>query len=167
MKNLLLLRHAKSSWKDDSLNDHERPLKKRGRKDAKRIAKEILENDLIPDIILSSSAVRARETVEVMIENLDSDIETIFSRELYMAEPEEFFEILSTMLNLHQTIMIVGHNPGLEAFLQILGGEIEALPTAGLAHLVLPIDDWCDISFETVGVLAGFWTAKGLEKKDK
>jgi len=136
MKNLLLLRHAKSSWKDDSLNDHERPLKKRGKKDAKRIAKVILENDLIPDLILSSSAMRARETVAIIIENLDTDIETIFSRELYMAEPEDFFEILSAIDNPHQIVMIVGHNPGLEAFLQILGGEIEALPTAGLAQLV-------------------------------
>ncbi len=166
MKNLLLLRHAKSSWKDDSLNDHERPLKKRGKKDAKRIAKVILENDLIPDLILSSSAMRARETVAIIIENLDTDIETIFSRELYMAEPEDFFEILSAIDNPHQIVMIVGHNPGLEAFLQILGGEIEALPTAGLAQLVLPLEDWHEISFETAGVLAGFWTPKGFEQNE-
>jgi len=166
MKTLLLMRHAKSSWKDEKLNDHERPLKKRGKKDAKRMAKEMLKNDLVPDLILSSSATRASETVEAVVKNLDSDVETVFSRELYMAEPEDFLEFLSAIHNLHQTVMIVGHNPGLETLLQILGGEIDALPTAGLAQLELPLDSWQDISFETVGALVGFWTPKNLAKNE-
>ncbi|MFU8827788.1 MAG: SixA phosphatase family protein, partial [Brevefilum sp.] len=70
MKTLLLMRHAKSSWKDDNLTDHARPLKKRGRKDAKRIAQVMDKNDLIPDLILSSSAVRAAETAEIIADNL-------------------------------------------------------------------------------------------------
>ena len=66
MKTLLLMRHAKSSWKDDTLSDHERPLKKRGRKDTKRIAKVIKENNLIPNVIISSPAVRTLETVNIL-----------------------------------------------------------------------------------------------------
>ena len=61
--------------------------------------------------------------------------------------------------------MIVAHNPGLEAYLQIIDGEIEAMPTAALGHLVLSLDDWREISFETMGDLVGYWTPKTLEEK--
>ncbi len=69
MKNLLLMRHGKSSWKDDSLSDHERSLKKRGRKDPKALAKVVKKKDLIPDVILSFYPTHARETVEILTEN--------------------------------------------------------------------------------------------------
>jgi phosphohistidine phosphatase len=165
MKTLLLMRHAKSSWKDDSLADHERPLKKRGRNDAKTIAKEIKKNDLVPDIILSSTAERARETVEILIDTLDFKNEVIYLGALYMAEPQDFIEILKTLNNKNKTAMLVGHNPGMEAYLQIIDGEIESMPTSGLGQLVLAIDDWADISLDSMGDLLGFWTPKGLDKK--
>ena len=166
MKNLLLMRHGKSSWKNDSLADHERPLKKRGRKDSKRIAKVINKNKLVPDLILTSSAKRAKETAEVVIETLSYDKQVVYSDELYMGEPQDFISLLSDLDNELNTVMIVAHNPGLEAYLQIIDGEIEALPTAGLGHLVLAIDQWRDISFDTMGDLIGFWTPKGLKEKD-
>jgi len=167
MKSLLLMRHGKSSWKDDSLSDYERPLKKRGIKDTKRIAKELAKHDLIPDIILSSSAERARETVEVMAETLGYQKRILFSDELYMGEPQDFINILSNLSNEYNTVMIVGHNPGMEAYLQIIDGEIEALPTAGLGHLVLVLDDWKDITFDTMGDLISVWTPKELKEKEK
>jgi phosphohistidine phosphatase len=167
MKNLLLLRHGKSSWKDDSLADHERPLKKRGRKDTKTIAKVIKKKDLIPDVILCSSAIRARETVEILTEELKYKNEVIYTEKLYMAEPEDLIKALKKLSDDLQSAMIVGHNPGLEAYLQIIDGEIEALPTAGLGSLVLVLDDWKDISLETMGDLVGFWTPKMLEKEKK
>ena len=163
MKNLLLMRHAKSSWKDDSLEDHERPLKKRGRKDAKRIAKVILKHDLVPDLILSSSAVRSRETVDIIVKKLDYKNKVEFSDTLYMGEPQDFIDALCNLPNEHNTVMIVGHNPGLEAYLQIIDGEIESVPTAGLGYLVLVIDDWKDISLDTMGDLIGFWKPKDLK----
>lgn len=163
MKNLLLMRHAKSSWKDDSLEDHERPLKKRGRKDAKRIAKVIHKNDLVPDLILSSSAVRSRETVDIVVKTLDYKNPVAFSDELYMGEPQDFIDVLCNLSQEHDTVMIVGHNPGLEAYLQIIDGEIESVPTAGLGYLVLAINDWKEISLDTMGDLIGFWKPKGLK----
>jgi len=163
MKNLLLMRHAKSSWKDDSLEDHERPLKKRGRKDAKRIAKVILKNDLVPDLIISSSAVRSRETVEIIVKKLDYEKAVEVSDDLYMGEPQDFIDALCNLSQEHDTVMIVGHNPGLEAYLQIIDGEIESVPTAGLGYLVLAIDDWKDISLDTMGDLIGFWKPKDLK----
>ena len=167
MKTLLLMRHAKSSWKDESLSDHERPLKKRGRKDANRIAKELKKNDLLPDIILSSSAVRARETVAILNEKLEYKHKVLYSDELYMGEPQDFINILSKLNNEYNTVMMVGHNPGLEAYLQIIDGEIEAVPTGGLGYLVLVLDDWKDISLDTMGDLIDFWKPKELREKDK
>jgi phosphohistidine phosphatase len=162
MKNLLLMRHAKSSWKDSSLSDHERPLKKRGRRDSKRIARELDKNDLYPHVILSSSATRAKETVEVIVDTLDYENRIIFTDELYMAEPEDFVAALSDLSDDDDTVLVVGHNPGMEAFLQMIDGEIESLPTAALAHLVLAIDSWQELSLDTMGDLIGLYRPKEL-----
>lgn len=166
MKTLLLMRHGKSSWKDSSLSDHERPLKKRGRRDSKRIAQELKKNDLYPHVILSSSATRAKETVEIIVDTLDYENRIIFSDELYMAEPEDFIDALSNLSDDDDTVLIVGHNPGMEAFLQMIAGEIESLPTAGLGHLVLALDSWQDLTLDTMGDLIGLWKPKELSKKD-
>lgn len=165
MKTLLLMRHAKSSWKDDKLEDHERPLKKRGKKNAKRIAKVMQKNNLLPDLILSSSAVRARQTAEIVVETLGDNNPIVFSDDLYMGEPQAFIDVLKTVKNDHKIVMIVGHNPGLEAYLQIIDGEIESMPTAALGYLVLAIDKWEDISLDTMGDLIGFWKPKELEEE--
>jgi phosphohistidine phosphatase len=84
-----------------------------------------------------------------------------------MGEPLDFIKILEALSDDYNTVLIVGHNPGLEAYLQIIDGEIEALPTAGLGHLVLVIDHWNELSFDTMGDLVGFWTPKTLEEKKK
>jgi phosphohistidine phosphatase len=167
MKNLLLMRHGKSSWKDDSLEDHERPLKKRGRRDSKLIAKVINKQNLIPDLILSSSAARAKETAEIVAENLKKKTNILFIKELYMGEPQDYLNALSEISDDIESVMIVAHNPGLEAYLQIIDGEIESVPTAGLGHLVLAVDHWKDVSFDTMGDLVGFWRPKELEEKKK
>jgi len=166
MKTLLLMRHGKSSWKDESLEDFTRPLKKRGRKDSKKIASVIAGNDLVPDIILSSSATRARETVDVVVDALDFKNRIVFSDALYMGEPRDILAALENLSDDYNSVMIVGHNPGLEAYLQIIDGEIEALPTAGLGQLVLVLDRWQDLSFDTMGDLVGFWTPKSLTEEE-
>lgn len=166
MKTLLLMRHGKSSWKDESLEDYERPLKKRGKKDSKKMAKVLIENDLIPDLILSSSATRARETVEIVAEALEFQNRIVFYDELYMGEPRDIIHALNHLTDDYNTVMIVGHNPGLEAYLQIVDGEIEALPTAGLGQLILVLDSWQDLSFDTMGDLVGFWTPKSIADAD-
>ncbi len=163
MKTLLLMRHAKSSWKDNSLSDHDRPLKKRGQKDAKRMAKVIEKNDLFPHCILSSTAVRAVETVDIIAEKLGYENEILYLDSLYMGEPDDFVEALQNLDSDIDIAMIVAHNPGIEAYLQIIDGEIEAMPTAALGHLVLGVDDWRDVNFDTMGDLLGFWTPKSLK----
>ena len=88
MKTLLILRHAKSSWKDDSLPDHDRPLNKRGKQDAPLVGRLDSRKDLMPDLILSSTAKRARATVELVAEESNYQGEIEYSRDLYAAEAE-------------------------------------------------------------------------------
>jgi phosphohistidine phosphatase len=166
MKTLFLMRHAKSSWKDDSLADHERPLKKRGKKDIKLISKVMKKNDLKPDLIVTSSAVRAKETAELLAEAIKYKGKLVVSDDLYMGEPENYMKVLTDIKEKYNSVLIVGHNPGLEAYLQIIDGEIEALPTAGLGYLMLAVDEWEDITLETMGDLVGFWKPKDLRDKD-
>ena len=165
MKNLLLMRHGKSSWKDENLSDHERPLKKRGRKDSRLMALEIENRDIIPDLILASTAQRTRETVEVIMDTLFHNIELIYSDELYMGGPQDFINVLKQQAKDYNTIMIVAHNPGLAIFLDTYCEVFEDLPTAALGHLTLAIDDWKDISQETMGELTAFWTPKELKNQ--
>ena len=106
------------------------------------------------------------ETVDVIVENLEYENEILYLDELYMGEPEDFVNALRNLDNDFEKVMIVAHNPGLEAYLQIIDGEIEAMPTAALGYLVLGIDDWQELSFDTMGDLIGFWTPKSLEDKD-
>lgn len=166
MKTLLLMRHAKSSWKDDSLPDHDRPLKKRGRKDAKRIARVMLKNDLTPDLMISSSATRARQTVEIVAEELGYQDSILYLDELYLAEPQDFIHALSSLDSNPEKVLIVAHNPGLEAYLQIINGEIGSVPTAALGYLVIAIENWKDLSLETMGDLIGIWNPKELKEKE-
>jgi phosphohistidine phosphatase len=131
------------------------------------IAKEIKKNNLTPDLILASTAQRVKETVEVFAETIDYKNELVYSDKLYMGEPEDYVKLLKKQANEYDTVMIVAHNPGMETYLQIIDGEIEAMPTASVGHLVLAIDRWEDLSLETMGELNGFWTPKALKKKEK
>ncbi len=166
MKTLFLMRHAKSSWKDDSLEDHERPLKKRGKKDIKLIAKVMKKSDLNPELIITSSAVRAKETAELLAEALGYKGKIITSDALYMGEPSDYLKVLKGIKEKYDSVLIVGHNPGLEAYLQIIDGEIASLPTGGLGYLMLAVDEWDEITIETMGDLVGFWKPKDL-REDK
>ena len=142
MKKLLLMRHAKSSWTDSNIPDHERPLKKKGRKDAERMGKMLKTKGLEPDLIISSTAVRAKETAEILADSCKCKKEIIFLESLYMAEPSDILHAIEKHGKDKKIIMVIGHNPGLEAFLQIADGKVESLPTASVAYLTASIDDW-------------------------
>lgn len=162
MKTLLLLRHGKSSWTDTSLADHDRPLKKRGREAAKRMGQLIRELDLVPDHILTSSAARATVTAQLAAAaaKFDGDIEVV--PVLYHADPSAFVAITSRVPSRFERVLIVGHNPGLEDWLDRLTGHVEAFPTAAFARIELPIDSWLDLSIDTRGALQGLWRPKEI-----
>ncbi|BCY16759.1 MAG: histidine phosphatase family protein [Chloroflexi bacterium] len=149
MKTLLLMRHAKSSWKHPDLPDQDRPLNKRGEKDAPRMGKYLKEKELVPQVILASPAKRIKQTVDGVLEKMPFKGKVEYVDSLYLAEPTAYFSILQTIPDKIERVLIVGHNPGLEGLLQILSGQVESLPTASIAHLVLPIEHWKDLKEET------------------
>ena len=157
MKTLLIMRHAKSSWKEQELPDHDRPLKKRGRKDINNMAKILKKKTLVPDLILSSTAVRAKDTANLMAEkmNFKGDIE--FVENFYMAEPETYIQKIASVPAKIETLMIVGHNPGLEGLVMTLGEKITSLPTGSIAKIYLFIDKWSELTMETSGEINHLW----------
>jgi phosphohistidine phosphatase len=167
MKTLLLMRHAKSSWKNKELSDEERPLNKRGIKDAPRMGALLREKELIPEKILSSSARRSRETAEMVASSVDYTNEVDYLDNLYMAEAEEYIKVLQQLPNDFERVMVIGHNPGLETLLQVLSGRIESLPTAVLAHISLPITKWAELNGETEGEVIEIWRPRELSKEEE
>ncbi len=153
MKTLILMRHAKSSWKEPELADHDRPLNKRGEKDAPRVGRLLKDKKLVPDHIYSSTAVRARQTVEGVIDKSGFKHKVDYLESLYMAEPSALIEVLKQTPDKTDSVLLVGHNPGLEGLLQILTRKVESLPTGAVARISLPIDHWEELSLSTEGKL--------------
>ena len=163
MKTLLVLRHAKSSWSHTALDDHERPLNKRGRRDGPRMGELVREHRLTPDVVMCSDAVRARLTAEAVAEAARYAGEILLDPLLYLASPPGILAVLRTVRETQAgTVMIVGHNPGLEELVAQLTGEQQDLPTAALAQIGLPIDRWRDVKVSTRGTLLGLWRPKEL-----
>ena len=162
MKTLLLLRHAKSSWEDSSLSDHDRPLNHRGRRDAPRMGQLLQEKNLVPDLILSSTAKRARKTAEKVAQACDYKGEIEYVPELYDSDISIYQQALARQGGNFERILIIGHNPDIEHFLQSLTGCWEKMPTAALAHLQLAIDGWEEVSSGGEGKLLSLWRPKEL-----
>ena len=162
MKTLLVLRHAKSSWNDSALDDHERPLNKRGLRDAPRMGELVRDYGLIPDVVISSDAVRARLTAEAVAKAARYAGEILLDPHLYLASPADILSRLKRARENAETVMIVGHNPGLEQLVEQLTGERQDLPTAALAQIGLPIDQWRDLKRSTRGTLVGLWRPKDV-----
>ena len=162
MKTLLLLRHAKSSWKHPELPDHDRPLNKRGKQDAPRIAKIIRDKGLVPDLIMSSSAKRARKTAKIVAKTCGYPGEVELTPAFYLAGPSTYIKTLSHQADEHQRIMLVGHNPGLEELLEMLVGRMELMPTATLALVLLPLTQWRELNYETTGKLINLWRPREI-----
>jgi phosphohistidine phosphatase len=162
VKLLSILRHAKSSWKDSTLDDHDRPLNKRGARDAPRMAELIREQGLVPDAILSSTARRARETALAVAEAAGFPDEVRFARDLYGASPDTWVRVLRDLPDSTAHTLIVGHNPALEELVALLLGETHLMPTAALAVVELPIESWRQLEPVPRGSLRALWRPREL-----
>lgn len=167
MKTLLLMRHAKSSWKDPSIPDHDRPLAKRGLRDAQRMGELLGERELSPQRIISSSATRSAETARIIHDNCKCATAITLSDKLYLAEADAYFAELVNLPNDIERVMLIGHNPGLESLLQMLSGQIESLPTAVIATISLPVKNWGEIGPGIEGTLVELWRPKDLPEGKK
>lgn len=144
MKTLTLVRHAKSSWKDSSLADRDRPLNKRGERDAPVMARRIAAAGIRPSLIMSSPAVRAWRTATTVAREIGYPIEFL-QREsgLYLASLREIQEVLAAQDEKFNSLMLIGHNPGLTTFANFLvPGLTDNLPTAGVVCVNINQDDW-------------------------
>ncbi len=162
MKTLLILRHAKSSWKDTLLADHDRPLNKRGKQDAPRMGKLLKEQGLVPDRIISSTAKRARNTAKAVAKACHCEDRVELTPEFYHAGPGAYLAVLQNVQDDDQRVMVVGHNPGMEALVAHLTGRMETMPTAAIAHVALPIEKWAELDYEVQGELLALWRPKAL-----
>jgi len=162
MKTLLILRHAKSSWDEPGVPDHDRPLNERGKKDAKRIGQLLLEHGLVPDRIISSTAKRAHKTAGKVAKacGYAGTIET--NHRLYLASPIQIIEVLRDLGDPGARLLVVGHNPGLEEFVHHLTGHRELMPTATLAQVSVDIDSWQSLPAPSGGCLVQVWQPKEL-----
>jgi len=162
MKTLLILRHAKSSWDEPGLDDCERPLNKRGEKDAPRVGQLLKAKNLVPDLIITSSAKRARQTSELVSKHCRCPGKIEKLKTLYADGPAAYVKALSSIKGDPVRVLIVGHNPDIETLLEDLTGRTERLPTAALALVELPIQRWTDFSPATKGRLLDIWRPKEL-----
>ena len=162
MKSILILRHAKSSWKHPERSDYDRPLNKRGKEAAPRMGQLLRDKNLVPDAILSSTARRTADTARLAAEAAGFEGEIRYLRSLYLAGPEEYLDALRTLPETVSTAMVVGHNPGMEDLLETLTGDYERMPTAALAHIQLPIARWDLLTDETEGKLLGLYLPRFL-----
>jgi phosphohistidine phosphatase len=160
MKTLLLMRHAKSSWKKKSLLDIERPLSPRGEKDAPAMGRLLRKKELVPDLIIASPAVRARLTAEAVAEKSHYEKDVLFIDKLYMAEAPEILAALASLPEEVNSVLLIGHNPGLEYTLQLLTGKIVSLPTATIAYIKLPLEHWSELNGDCKGEFEKVWRPK-------
>ncbi|MCB0045647.1 MAG: histidine phosphatase family protein [Caldilineaceae bacterium] len=165
-KTLLVLRHAKSSWKFVKLADHDRPLNGRGKRDAPRIGRLLAERELVPDLILSSSARRAHDTVELVAEHSGYVRDPVWGSSLYLGGHQAYLDSILTTADEVDRLMVVGHNPDVEMLVEALTGEFETMPTGALAQIELPIDHWNQLQADGGNRLVTIWRPRNLAAED-
>lgn len=150
-RRLILMRHAKSSWDDGSASDHERPLGERGRRDAPSVGATLADLGWIPDAAWSSDSCRTRQTWELASPAFGRDVQAEFCRDLYLAGFDEILELASEWPDDAGTMLVLGHNPGMEEAVAMLSGRPEPMTTANAALLAGSGETWR-------AALAGEWT---------
>jgi phosphohistidine phosphatase len=164
MKTLVLMRHAKSAWDNADLPDTDRPLSPRGQKAAPLMAERLRKAGYRPDIVLCSTAKRARETMDLMAEALPKKAKIQQLKELYMAVPREMLNAVAKMPDSAETVMLIGHNPGMGSLAAWLAGDGDSellrkvrrkFPTAAIAVVTFDVAHWSEVSGEG-GTLTAF-----------
>lgn len=151
-RQLLIFRHAKSAWDTEAATDFDRPLAARGKRDAPKMGRWLLQQGLIPDYVVCSPAKRAKQTAKLVTAELNIDKgQLIMDQRIYDAGPQSLLQVLADCPKDARLVLLVGHNPGVEMLLEHLcGSEIsipddgKVLPTATLAHMQMP-SDWADL----------------------
>lgn len=162
MKILMLMRHAKSSWSDEYREDFDRPLNKRGLRDAPRMGDLLAQQVLTPDRIVSSSARRAADTAAAVAAACGYEGDLELTRELYLAPAETYLEIAAQQHDNVQRLLMIGHNPGIGTLVQELSDQPLEMPTAALAQFELDINNWSEVRRSTETQLREYWRPADL-----
>jgi phosphohistidine phosphatase len=142
------------------MNDHDRPLNKRGKKEAPMVGKYLKDNDLVPDLILSSTARRAHDTAEAVAEECGFEGQIDLYQDLFLSDTACYLDILQSLPDTANKVMVVGHNPDLDELLTLLTDVPQHMTTAALAQIVLPISSWQELNEATDGRLHNLWVPR-------
>jgi phosphohistidine phosphatase len=147
MKTLYIVRHAKSSWENPAKSDFDRPLNDRGKKDAPRMGKRLKERGVVADLMLSSPAKRALATCQRLSQELHYDQKKIKTENrLYHADSETILDVVQSISNQYDNVILFGHNPGLTDFVNdLMNANLVNLPTCGVVAARFPVDSWMKI----------------------
>jgi len=162
LKTMLMMRHAKSSWDSGVASDHERPLNKRGRKDAPVMAQRLCEFDVVPELIISSDAKRTCETLELMqpvFEQFGAEPMVDIDSSFYHAPSNEWLDKLIEISDDVASVLFLGHNPGAEELVLQLSGVYHSMPTAAVAYFQFDVDKWAQCQ---QGRLVDVWRPKEI-----
>jgi phosphohistidine phosphatase len=150
MKRLCLIRHAKSSWDNVSLQDFDRPLNERGKKDALLMGQELTRH-IIPDLILSSSAKRTKETTALLLQSFNNDIKVIYEDRLYEASMHGMANVIAEVDESVANLFLVAHNPGIHMLIEYLSDKhLAKMPTCGVVFLKTDRFTWGELKADSM-----------------
>lgn len=173
MKTLHLLRHGKSSWSEPGIADHERPLTRRGRRAAQAIARHLVDANIVPDLVLCSTALRTRQTLDLILPSIKPP-KIIIDRQLYEASERRLLDYLRELPDGAESVLLIGHNPGLQSLALTLAGRNSAgappetlgkFPTGALASFKID-GRWPKLRAHSAEV-TGFVTPQQLMPADE
>ena len=145
MKTLYIIRHAKSSWKDMSLDDYDRPLNKRGKLNAPLMGSRLKKETVKPDIILSSPAKRAKSTAKIIAKKLKYSKKIVFNEDVYESSPSKLHKILTKIDDKNSIVFLFGHNPELNMLAENYVDFDENIVTCGVVEIEFDCKRWTDI----------------------
>ena len=146
MKTLYIIRHAKSSWNDSALSDFDRPLNKRGEYDAPLMGQILKEKGVHPDVIISSPALRAKTTAEVIAKGIGFTKSIVYNDDIYESSSIALLRVLGRVKDKHNVAFLVSHNPGINMLVDNLVGLDENIPTCGVVEIEFDCKKWSEIS---------------------
>lgn len=165
MKKVYIIRHAKSGWKDLMLNDFDRPLNKRGKKDAPFMGKLLKEKGIFPDAILSSPAKRAKSTAQIIAKEINFKKPIIYDRNIFEATAPTLKSVIKSLDDKYDSVFMFGHNPGLNSLVESLVDFDENIPTSAVVEIEFDTDKWNKIKSKNAKLISFEYPKKYIQSK--
>lgn len=146
MKKLYIIRHAKSDWSNPGLDDFDRPLNKRGKKNAPYMGELLRINGVLPDLIISSPAYRARETAKIIAQEVMYHKEIMYNEYIYEADLKTILDIVTFIEDENDNVFLIGHNPSINILAFYMVDFNENIPTCGIVEIEFDCDSWREIA---------------------